>query len=268
TSVGTSERRSSASPIWHAPCSLSNSTCPRSREGTRSIFSATPVSRKFPAPPTRCRSPPADSTGSGSNRSEFAMTATPTYLVETALTAEGLAHLLPDLVSQSLAPFVLSQRWYGDKSRSLRRIEPIAHSVVPQNGAFLVLLGVAVLFADGEPVEYFVPLSVSPSEASESVAISEIHAPNARWVVTDGVPARVFRHWLWDGLARARTCAGDKFAWMATAAAADVLSAAMLAESRVSSAQQSNSSIVYGNSVILKVFRRLSPGVNLEVEIG
>ena len=39
-------------------------------------------------------------------------------------------------------------------------------------------------------------------------------------------------------------------------------------ESRVGSAEQSNTSIIYGNQLILKLFRRLQPGENPDVEIG
>ena len=38
--------------------------------------------------------------------------------------------------------------------------------------------------------------------------------------------------------------------------------------SRVGSAEQSNTSIIYGNQLILKLFRRLQPGENPDVEIG
>ncbi len=38
--------------------------------------------------------------------------------------------------------------------------------------------------------------------------------------------------------------------------------------SRVGSAEQSNTSIIYGNDLILKLFRRLQPGQNPDVEIG
>ena len=39
-------------------------------------------------------------------------------------------------------------------------------------------------------------------------------------------------------------------------------------DSRMSTAEQSNTSIIYGNSMILKLFRRLQPGENPDVEIG
>jgi len=38
--------------------------------------------------------------------------------------------------------------------------------------------------------------------------------------------------------------------------------------SRVGSAEQSNTSIIYGERLILKLFRRLQPGENPDVEIG
>ena len=39
-------------------------------------------------------------------------------------------------------------------------------------------------------------------------------------------------------------------------------------ESRVGSAEQSNTSILYGDKLILKLFRRLQAGENPDVEIG
>ena len=41
-----------------------------------------------------------------------------------------------------------------------------------------------------------------------------------------------------------------------------------LLASRVGSAEQSNTSIIYGKQLILKLFRRLQPGENPDVEIG
>jgi maltose alpha-D-glucosyltransferase/alpha-amylase len=196
------------------------------------------------------------------------MTSTPTFSVESTLTAERLELLLPDLVRRSLAPFIASQRWYGDKSRNLQGVEPIACSILSHEGSLLVLLGLEISFAEGDPVEYFVPLSLSRSESTGSVAIAEITSPGARWSVTDAVQTSGFHRWLLEELARETTDSSGRFRWTATSAAAGALSSAMLAESRVSSAQQSNSSIVYGTSVILKVFRRISPGINPEVELG
>jgi maltose alpha-D-glucosyltransferase / alpha-amylase len=46
------------------------------------------------------------------------------------------------------------------------------------------------------------------------------------------------------------------------------LHAAQRLPSRVGSAEQSNTSIVYGKQLILKIFRRLQPGENPDVEIG
>ena len=55
------------------------------------------------------------------------------------------------------------------------------------------------------------------------------------------------------------------------ARASSAFSAAMQAHrlpSRVGSAEQSNTSILYGNQLILKLFRRVQPGENPDVEIG
>ena len=38
--------------------------------------------------------------------------------------------------------------------------------------------------------------------------------------------------------------------------------------SRIGSAEQSNTSVIYGDALILKLFRRLQAGENPDVEIG
>ena len=72
---------------------------------------------------------------------------------------------------------------------------------------------------------------------------------------------------------RESPCAGDPappagcLEARASAAFADVHSSRRL-PSRVGSAEQSNTSILYGKQLILKLFRRLQPGENPDVEIG
>ncbi|MEA2511669.1 MAG: maltose alpha-D-glucosyltransferase / alpha-amylase [Thermomicrobiales bacterium] len=196
------------------------------------------------------------------------MTAAPTFQAQDELNAERLEALLPDLVRQALPGYVGSQRWFGDKARILTRTEPSAHALVVRPDAIFVLLIVDVAFAEGAPVEYFVPLTVSRPGDVDPLPIAWIEAPCARWVVQDAIQTRMFRDWLLEELVRRETASSGRFRWTATTASNELLLSARDAGSRVSTAQQSNSSIVYGNSVILKAFRRLSPGINPEVEIG
>jgi maltose alpha-D-glucosyltransferase/alpha-amylase len=192
----------------------------------------------------------------------------PTFRTEGNLSTQTLEALLPAIVAHALPSFIGAQRWFGDKSRDIARIEGAARLVLPQNGSFLILLGVRLFFDTGGPVEYFVPLSVARSAAGDVAPVARIEAVDGEWTVLDAVQTPAFRRWLLEELARDRRDSSSGFRWSASSAANEFLSAAMLAESRVSSAQQSNSSIVYGSSVILKVFRRLSPGLNPEVELG
>jgi maltose alpha-D-glucosyltransferase/alpha-amylase len=196
------------------------------------------------------------------------MTRPPTIPVENALTAERLDQLLPEIAARALAPYIASQRWYGDKARQIRSIALTVGSVVPDEDALLALQIIEISFADGVAAEYFVPLVVSTDENAERSAIAEIAALDGPWFVVDAVPTPRFQRWLLESLARQRADASGMLRWSATSVAAEALPAARHAQSRVSAAEQSNSSIVYGRSIILKVFRRLSPGINPEVELG
>lgn len=192
----------------------------------------------------------------------------PNFAIDGELSAAALDGVLPTIVARSLPPFIGAQRWFGDKARSIEGVDVAAHSILDQGDAFLVLLGVRVAFSAGDPVEYFVPLAISRSDLGNASLVAVIDAGGSRWSVIDAVQTPGFRRWLLDELADEGRDPTSAFRWSATSAANEYTSAAMLAESRVSSAQQSNSSIVYGNSVILKVFRRVSPGINPEVELG
>jgi maltose alpha-D-glucosyltransferase/alpha-amylase len=196
------------------------------------------------------------------------MAETPTLEVDTQLGADQLEQLLPSIVTRALPRFLGAQRWYGDKASEISRVDIAASTVLPHDRSYLVLLGVTVAFSQGARAEYFVPLSVLPPAAVGSGTVARIEAGGENWIVVDAVQTPAFRRWLLEELSREGRDRSSRFRWTATSAANEFLSAAMLAESRVSSAQQSNSSIVYGSSVILKVFRRLSPGINPEVELG
>ncbi len=196
------------------------------------------------------------------------MAETPTFQIAAELGADHLEQLLPGIVGRALPAFIGAQRWYGDKARDLSQIDIAASSVVRHDRGYLVLLNVTVAFSQGASAEYFVPLSVLPAGDPEVGIIGTIEGDGERWIVFDAVQTAGFRRWLLEELNRQGSDPTSRFRWTTTSAASDPLPAAMRAESRLSSAQQSNSSIVYGNSVILKIFRRLSPGVNPEVELG
>jgi maltose alpha-D-glucosyltransferase/alpha-amylase len=180
-----------------------------------------------------------------------------------------------------LGDYVSNRRWYRSKARTTRASTVV--DVIPmrfgESTAYFVLLEIE--FTDGEPETYAVPLMVSDAVEASSLASEKAHAmvawlrPKARdarapQVVYDAMEDDGFCRFLIDAIERRRRFKGRSGEWVATPTRRirsvrgqkDV----PLEPSQVG-AEQSNTSVVFGNRLILKLFRRLDEGVNPEVEI-
>ena len=102
------------------------------------------------------------------------------------------------------------------------------------------------------------PLDVQPGEAASAPREDE---PTREIASTQTIQPRELPA---DGTAR---CPGGFLSAHASTAFREMKLAGPL-PSRVGSAEQSNTSIIYGDALILKLFRRLQPGENPDVEIG
>jgi trehalose synthase-fused probable maltokinase len=129
------------------------------------------------------------------------------------------------------------QRWFGGKARSIADVQTIDEGRLDGADASIVVL--AVTFADGGEERYFVP----PIDDDESCR-------RLLDVLQRGLTIRMSR-------GRLTPNGGDR----------DTPPASPLFVRR-SSVEQSNTSIVFGDELIMKVFRRIEPGLNPDVEIG
>ena len=90
------------------------------------------------------------------------------------------------------------------------------------------------------------------------------------WHVLDVFALSRGRAWLLEQLATEATLPAEwgTFVWRTNELLAPHLAAARSGESRLGTAEQSNTSVVYGASLILKAFRKFEPGANPELEIA
>ena len=153
----------------------------------------------------------------------------------------GWAGLIPDLEVKVLPEYLPHQRWFGGKSRHIRKVR--VSDWAEFAGAALMVL--SVTYDDGPSERYFAPLIAKDG------------------VVQDALQDDAFCRALLT-LNELPTVQGR----LAGRLAAEVTEAASSLAVRRVSAEQSNSSIVYGDRVILKVFRRLEAGRNPDIEIG
>jgi maltokinase len=164
----------------------------------------------------------------------------------------------PDAVAEWLA----RQRWYATKSRQIATLD-FEQAIALESGSPLVLVLAQAGFATGTHELYQLPLSfVAPNELGEREAIQR--TPD--WAVLDAVADPELGRELLRAIDDERVVQTDE----GCARFYRVGSGGPLrhdAAVRPMGVEQSNSSIVFADETVLKVFRRLEPGINPELEM-
>ena len=172
-------------------------------------------------------------------------------------------------VAPRLKDFVIKQRWFGDKTRPIGSVG-IADVMVAADGDDWFALTILELdAADSEPLRYFVPVALVRGDAVDPT-LATIAANGVIWRVGDAFRLPAFHAWLLDQAATAAELTGrfGEIVWHANPALATLLPTARVAATQLSTAEQSNTSVIFGDALMLKAFRRLAPGLNPDVEIG
>jgi maltose alpha-D-glucosyltransferase/alpha-amylase len=176
-----------------------------------------------------------------------------------------------------LLPFLQRQRWFGGKARVSRTARFADWGLVRRGPQPLFVTIVDVDFEDGTRDRYFLPLTIC---AYADVKGFEDRSPNAILAqVTGARKGLLFDAWLDDRYARTLLDALEREEQFATKrGTVHTLKTPAFAGIRGGAGEdlrvsrmpvdQSNTSIVYGDRLILKLFRRLQPGINPDFEIG
>jgi maltokinase len=173
-----------------------------------------------------------------------------------------IPHVLED---RGLPDWIALQRWYASKSRSIAGIE-IVENVVLRQDPLLMLTLAQTRFATGTHELYQLLLTLEPESSLDGDAAA------AQIVAVDGcavLDALASPEQATELLRRIR--AGDEietpegsFSFHCGDPSVDVGEDAPV---RLMGVEQSNSSLVFDERLVLKVFRKLEPGVNPELEM-
>jgi trehalose synthase-fused probable maltokinase len=176
--------------------------------------------------------------------------------------------LIADLES-SLPAYISSRRWFRAKTRTIRQVE--IEDVIEAPGFFILV--VCIHYQDAASDEYLLPVAVAWDTKEHKDAIGSVRDENGgrEGVAYDALVDAQVRNALLEAVENERKFEGRAGALCAnrTPAFAKLLPlAGALSDSFVSRAEQSNTSIIYPDKFILKLFRKLESGVNPDVEIG
>jgi maltose alpha-D-glucosyltransferase/alpha-amylase len=183
----------------------------------------------------------------------------------------------------ALPAYLQTKRWFGAKARKIKQaeiVEAIPIRRVEGDGDSGEAAGhlsmVRVDYVDGDAETYVLPLACADGERSRDIrkwqpgiVVANVDADGELRALFDGLWDPTLAPALLETVARRRryTGAHGKLAGAPAPRLRELLGSSPL-QPWVVSAEQSNTSIVFGDKLILKLVRRLEPGVNPDLEVG
>jgi maltose alpha-D-glucosyltransferase/alpha-amylase len=183
-----------------------------------------------------------------------------------------------DTLTPLLMNYIKERRWFGGKARTIR--STVVPEVIrfPFGTVVAHLTSLTVGYTDGSPETYVLPLMIATGEEAKRVQrdlpqaiVTTIRGDEGEGVLYEVVWENDFCQALLDAIIRRRRFKGALGELVGVPARTlrrlrgpldTTLPASLL------KAEQSNTSIVYGEQLILKLFRHVDEGVNPDLEIS
>ncbi|MGD9849969.1 MAG: maltose alpha-D-glucosyltransferase [Nitrospirales bacterium] len=179
-----------------------------------------------------------------------------------------------------LPAYIQGRRWFGGKARTMQSVE-IAESIpIPQEDPQAVLAMVRVEYTEGESETYLLPLRYLPGDQSailmdSPAAIAKIRVKQKNGeqdgLLLDAMWDREFQKTLLGSMAKNRRFngpQGDLITSSLKGFRRELTHASAQLEPSLLKGEQSNTSILFGDQYVLKLYRRAEVGVNPDLEIG
>ena len=181
----------------------------------------------------------------------------------------ALASVLPD--------YLRTCRWFGGKARTIQSTQITEVIPVPYRDteAYIALLQVS--YTEGIPETYVLTLGYegdSDDEPSENhqyekgIAKIQIRGKNEVGVLVDALTDKDFLAFPLEAIISSRRYKGAVGELLATTTNALTQQQDSQLGARLLKGEQSNTSVVYGDQLILKLFRKIEDGINPDLEIG
>lgn len=166
--------------------------------------------------------------------------------------------------SDILENYIINKRWYGGKASTLKYIEVVDFFKISSkdNTYFGVLL--EVNFKEAFYQHYFMPLAfMSEEELDTNTIIAPVKMNNVDGFLVDALHQEDFRKLLFEEIIHSKgTSSKVQFH------KGNKLEDKEYISSKFMGVEQSNTSIIYNNTLVLKIFRRIYISMNPDYEIS
>lgn len=185
----------------------------------------------------------------------------------------ALERVLPDY----LGP----RRWFRAKARRIKGVTISEAVLLPYATGLAYLVLATVQYTEGSAETYLLPMAFASGERAQHLLNDMRHTVIARLslqpdnhesgVIFDPLIDRDFARTLLDVVLSRRRfhgVAGGELVGHPARPLRGLLARNESLEPRVVTAEQSNSSLIFGSTLIMKIFRKVEPGINPDLELG
>lgn len=184
-------------------------------------------------------------------------------------------------LEQLLPAYLRPRRWFGAKSQKIKGVVVNDLIVLPIGQELTYLVLITVQYTEEASETYLLPMAYAEGEQASAILYDQRHAVIAalRYHPDQAIPGL-----LYDPLIKREFCAtllelvrsrrrlrserGGELAGLPMRSLRTLIEAADSLEPTIMRGEQSNSSINFGNRLILKLFRKLDAGINPDLEIN
>ncbi|HEX6221798.1 MAG TPA: maltose alpha-D-glucosyltransferase [Acidimicrobiia bacterium] len=178
-------------------------------------------------------------------------------------------------LQRALASDIGRRRWFRSKARTVRETELVDLVEMPASGARLAFLRIE--YVDAEAETYVMPLALARGDEADhmltergEIVIADVSGLEETAVVYDGMGLPEFAHELLRLASGRRKVGGRRATLFSVPVPGSTRLRTIAGEEpvRAGSAEQSNTSVFFGDQLMMKLFRKLEAGSNPEVEVG
>ncbi|MCS7051796.1 MAG: alpha-glucosidase C-terminal domain-containing protein, partial [Thermomicrobium sp.] len=191
---------------------------------------------------------------------------------EGSLDLSGATRALVDYLPR----YLRARRWFAGKARRIKQVRLSDQIPLACDGQAATVLLVSVDYTEGDPELYVLPLALARGQVASDILDRAPHAvvaramPDDTALLVDALAVPEIVRGLVEQIGRRRRFRGDQGTVLAQPSAAYrrlLPTGVSLPEPVLGRTEQSNTSVIIPDHLIVKLYRRIEPGPNPELEL-
>lgn len=172
---------------------------------------------------------------------------------------------LKEFCEEILEPYIIHQRWYGGKASHLKYIDIIDKFKIESEKSLYYGIVVEINFKEAFVQNYFIPVGIVKTlKQVDNNYIAHLNLNKTKVFIVDAVLIKDFQKAIFEKILEGRTDKIKNIEFRKGRACV----AETYKSSKLLSAEQSNTSIIYNQAYILKIFRRVFTDQNPDHEVS